>query len=167
MTSPLPYRPCVGVMLLNHAGKVWIGRRPGAANDPEGRGSWWQMPQGGIDENEDAKAAARRELMEETSVTSASIIGESAQWYHYDLPAELRPSAWGGRYQGQKQKWFLARFEGRDDEIVLEKPGHKPEFDLWRWASLEELVPLIVPFKRAVYEKVVAEFGPLVVPSRS
>lgn len=165
MTKELPYRPCVGVMLLNAAGNVWIGRRPGAADDPEGRGSWWQMPQGGIDEAEDPKAAALRELMEETSVTSARIIAESRDWYRYDLPEALRPKAWGGRYQGQKQKWFLARFEGNDAEIVLEKPGHKPEFDLWRWANLDELVPLIVPFKRDVYVQVVEEFRTLVAPA--
>jgi putative (di)nucleoside polyphosphate hydrolase len=165
MTTALPYRPCVGIMLINAAGKVWIGRRPDAANEPEGPGAWWQMPQGGIDENEDAKAAALRELMEETSITSARIIAESATWHPYDLPVALRPRAWGGRYQGQKQKWYLARFIGDEAEIVLEKPDHKPEFDMWRWADLSELVPLIVPFKRAVYEKVVAEFAPLVTPA--
>ncbi len=165
MTTLLPYRPCVGIMLLNADGRVWIGRRPDAANEPEGRGSWWQMPQGGIDESEEPRSAALRELMEETSVTSARIIAESQRWYHYDLPTELRPKAWGGKYQGQKQKWFLARFEGRDDEVVLEKPGHKPEFDVWRWASLDELVLLIVPFKRDVYRQVVEEFRPLVMPA--
>jgi putative (di)nucleoside polyphosphate hydrolase len=138
MTTALPYRPCVGIMLINAAGKVWIGRRPDAANEPEGPGAWWQMPQG--------------------------VIAESATWHHYDLPVQLRPKAWGGKYQGQKQKWYLARFTGDEREIVLEKPGHKPEFDLWRWADVCELVPLIVPFKRAVYEKVVAEFTPLVKP---
>ncbi|MDX2205076.1 MAG: RNA pyrophosphohydrolase [Hyphomicrobiaceae bacterium] len=162
MSQDLLYRPCVGVMLINGAGKVWIGRRPDAANEPEGRGSWWQMPQGGVDEAEDPRAAAVRELMEETSVTSARILAESAHWYRYDLPPELRPQAWGGRFRGQRQKWFLARFEGREEEIVLERPGHKPEFDQWRWADLDELVDLIVPFKREVYRQVVEEFRPLV-----
>lgn len=162
MTASLPYRPCVGIMLINDAGKVWIGRRPDAANEPEGPGAWWQMPQGGIDEAEDARVAAVRELQEETGITSVRIIAESKEWLLYDLPATLRPKAWGGRYGGQKQKWFLARFEGEESEIDLERPGEKQEFDLWRWADIDELVPLIVHFKRSVYEKVVAEFRPLV-----
>lgn len=163
-TTTLPYRPCVGIMLLNAAGKVWIGRRPDAANEPEGPGAWWQMPQGGIDETEDARQAVLRELAEETSIVSVRIIAESGDWYCYDLPVQLRPKAWGGRYRGQRQKWFLARFEGAEAEIVLDRPGHKQEFDAWRWAGLDELVALIVPFKRDVYSRVVEEFRPLVGP---
>ena len=168
MTAPeqpqLSYRPCVGIMLLNAAGLVWIGRRPDAANEPEGPGSWWQMPQGGIDEDEDPAKAALRELEEETGIHSVKIIAESPGWYAYDLPQGLRPRAWGGRYCGQRQKWFAMRFVGQDDEVALERPGHKPEFDAWRWAPIDELLGLIVPFKREVYRDVVRDFGPLAKP---
>jgi putative (di)nucleoside polyphosphate hydrolase len=165
MASDLPaYRPCVGIMVLNRAGKVWIGRRHDAPAEPEGPGAWWQMPQGGIDASEDPAAAALRELDEETGIRSVTLIAESATWYTYDLPPNLRPNAWSGRYRGQKQKWFAARFTGGDDEVALVRPGHKPEFDAWRWAAVGELVGLIVPFKRCVYEQVVAEFAPLVGP---
>ena len=160
----LKYRPCVGVMVLNAAGLVWIGRRPDAANEPEGPGAWWQMPQGGIDEDEDPAKAAIRELAEETGIHSVHVIAESAQWYTYDLPAELRPRAWCGRYCGQRQKWFAMRFTGTDEEVVLDRPGHKAEFDAWRWAGIDELAGLIVPFKRAVYTQVVHEFAPLARP---
>src|ERR1044071_6028476 len=97
------YRPCVGIMVLNAAGQVWIGRRHDAPAEPEGPGAWWQMPQGGIDENEDPAKAALRELDEETGIRSVKIIAQSADWYTYDLPGNLRPRAWGGRYRGQKQ----------------------------------------------------------------
>ena len=109
------YRPCVGIMVLNRAGLVWIGRRPDAPAEPEGPGAWWQMPQGGIDADEDPAKAALRELEEETGIRSVEIIAESPGWYTYDLPVELRPQAWGGRYRGQRQKWFAARFTGGDD----------------------------------------------------
>jgi putative (di)nucleoside polyphosphate hydrolase len=157
----LAYRPCVGIMVLNGTGLVWIGRRHDAPGEPEGPGAWWQMPQGGIDASEDPAKAALRELSEETGITSVRIIAESADWYRYDLPPNLRPKAWGGRYRGQRQKWFAMRFTGRDEEVALERPGHKAEFDQWRWAAMGELVGLIVPFKRAVYEQVLAEFAHL------
>jgi putative (di)nucleoside polyphosphate hydrolase len=159
------YRPCVGILVLNRDGRVWIGRRPDAPAEPEGPGAWWQMPQGGIDASEDPAKAALRELEEETGIHSVEIVAESPGWYTYDLPEQLRPKAWGSRYRGQRQKWFAARFTGSDDEVALVRPGHPQEFDAWRWASIDELVGLIVPFKRAVYEQVVRDFAILTRPS--
>jgi putative (di)nucleoside polyphosphate hydrolase len=158
------YRPCVGIMVLNREGLVWIGRRHDAPSEPEGPGAWWQMPQGGIDEREDPRQAALRELEEETGIRSVTIIAEGPRWYTYDLPEALRPKAWGGRYRGQRQKWFAARFRGEEAEIALERPGHAPEFDSWRWAKMSELVGLIVPFKRSVYEELVRDFAALARP---
>jgi putative (di)nucleoside polyphosphate hydrolase len=158
------YRACVGIMLLDRDGRVWIGRRHHAPGEPEGPGAWWQMPQGGVDAQEDTAEAALRELAEETGIRSVEILAESAHWYRYDLPANLRPKAWGGRWRGQRQKWFLMRFTGDDAEVAFERPGHTAEFDAWRWAEIGELVRLIVPFKRAVYAQVVAEFAPLARP---
>jgi putative (di)nucleoside polyphosphate hydrolase len=151
------YRPCVGVMLLNPSGLVWIGRRADKQND-EGTGHWWQMPQGGIDKGEEPRDAVLRELYEETAVRSAEIIAEAPDWYKYDLPRHLIGKSWGGRYRGQTQKWFALRFTGEDSEIDLHPPGHKQEFDAWRWASMDEILDLIVPFKRSVYEQVIAAF---------
>jgi putative (di)nucleoside polyphosphate hydrolase len=165
MTSidDLPYRPCVGVMLLNGQGRAFVGRRAEAADAPEGVGNWWQMPQGGIDPGEDAEKAALRELNEETGIRTARIIGRARDWLNYDLPSALIGVAWEGRYRGQTQLWFAARFEGEESEIDLEpKPGCEREFDAWRWVELEELPRLVVPFKRPVYEAVIAEFRPLV-----
>ena len=155
--QPLDYRPCVGVMLLNQAGLVWIGRRFDKQND-EGKGHWWQMPQGGIDNGEDPKLAAMRELAEETAVTSAEVIAESRGWYSYDLPDHLIGKSWKGRYRGQTQKWFALRFLGSDGEVNLAPPGHKQEFDQWRWARMADVLDLVVPFKRRVYEQVIADF---------
>jgi len=159
----LPYRPCVGIMLFNKHRHVWIGRRADA--DPKRRkyGTWWQMPQGGIDKGEDPARAALRELEEETGVKSAKIIAETTDWLTYDLPADLQGKAWKGRYKGQQQKWFAVEFSGSDDEIMLDEgpAGTHPEFDAWRWAQLPEIVDLIVPFKREVYRKVISEFGHL------
>jgi len=160
--TDLPYRPCVGVMLVNPAGLVFVGRRSDRDDAPEGGGQWWQMPQGGLDEGEEPDAAARRELEEETGVTRARFIARTRQWYAYDLPDHLIGKAWQGRYRGQTQLWFAARFEGEDSEIDLApKPGHEREFDAWRWVALEALPDLVVPFKRHVYEGVIGEFGPL------
>ncbi len=159
----LPYRPCVGLMVFNPAGHVWIGRRVGAMLKDRPRG-WWQMPQGGIDEGEDAAAAALRELAEETGITNGRIVGESARWHAYDLPPELLGRIWGGKYRGQTQKWFAIRFEGSDDEVNIAPTDHPPEFEEWRWAPIEDLSRLIVPFKRAVYLNVIEEFRDLAKP---
>jgi putative (di)nucleoside polyphosphate hydrolase len=144
-------------MLLNKQGLVWIGRRFQKQND-DGVGHWWQMPQGGIDAGEDPAVAAARELEEETAVRSAEIIAEAPDWYKYDLPEHLIGRSWKGKYRGQTQKWFAARFTGKDSEINLAPPGHKQEFDHWRWAKMSEVIDLIVPFKKPVYEKVIAAF---------
>ena len=149
--ADLPYRPCVGVMLANAAGLVWVGRR---IDTPDG----WQMPQGGIDDGEAAAAAALRELHEEIGTDRAEIIAESKEWYRYDLPPHLLGKAWKGRYRGQEQRWFLLRFTGSDADIDI--ATEHPEFDAWQWVAPGALCDLIVPFKRAVYEQVVAEFRP-------
>jgi len=161
----LPYRPCVGLMVLNRDGLVWAGCRADSKNDAEGRGMWWQMPQGGIDPNEEPAAAALRELFEETGMRSVEQIAEVPRWLVYDLPPELVGKAWGGRYRGQKQRWFAYRFGGPDSEISIEPPpGLEPEFVSWRWTPLPELLNLIVPFKRDVYREVLGEFAHLAHP---
>ncbi len=147
------YRPCVGLYLFDRRGLVFVGERadtPGA----------WQMPQGGIDRGEAPAAAARRELAEEVGVTSAEIVAEAAGWLDYDLPPRLASRLWGGRYRGQRQKWFALRFLGHDDDVVLDATPH-PEFVAWRWVAAADLPRLTVEFKRAVYERVVAEFRSL------
>ncbi len=159
--ADLPYRPCVGMAVFNAKGRVWIGSRSDEQAEGEGKGSWWQMPQGGLDKGEDPTKAALRELWEETSIKSVSLIRESPGWLRYDLPAELVATSWGGKYRGQEQKWFAFRFEGDESEIDVRHPGggkHKAEFYDWRWERLEKLPDLIVPFKRGVYEEVVAAF---------
>ena len=161
--SALPYRPCVGVALLNAQGLVFVGRRAERQGASEGEGRWWQMPQGGVDEGEAPPEAARRELWEETGIHSASIVAQTEDWLLYDLPPELVGVSWEGRYRGQKQMWFAARFEGAETEIDLQpRPDHKAEFDAWRWVPMADLPELVVPFKRQVYAAVVAAFSPLV-----
>jgi putative (di)nucleoside polyphosphate hydrolase len=150
-------------MVLNRDGQVWIGRRIGSERQ-EGAGGWWQMPQGGIDKGEEPAAAALRELREETGMRSGTIIAESRDWHPYDLPPHLMGRIWGGKYRGQTQKWFVIRFRGEESEIDIEQTDHEPEFDAWRWAPVEEVLALIVPFKRDVYARVIAEFRSLAIP---
>lgn len=162
----LPYRPCVGQMVINRDGLIWTGRRADSKDDAEGRGTWWQMPQGGIDAGEEPSAAALRELYEETGMRSVEQIAELPRWLTYDLPAELIGKAWGGRYRGQKQKWFAYRFLGPESEIsILPPPGHDVEFIAWRWVPVSELLDLVVPFKKAVYRDVLANFSALARPA--
>jgi putative (di)nucleoside polyphosphate hydrolase len=160
--ADLPYRACVGVMLLNRDGLVFIGRRKSESGiEHVADGYAWQMPQGGIDPGENPYAAAVREMYEETSVRSARLLAEAPDWYSYDLPSMVAGRAWRGRYRGQKQRWFAFRFEGDDAEINILKPGgghHKSEFDEWRWEEMHRLPDLIIPFKRPVYENVVTAF---------
>jgi putative (di)nucleoside polyphosphate hydrolase len=166
--SPAPgYRPCVGITVINPEGLVWVGRRADSPGEEEGRGAWWQMPQGGIDEGEDPADAALRELIEETGMRTVRILAETSDWLHYDLPPDLVGKSWGGRYRGQAQKWFAIRFLGPDSEIdIMPNAGHRPEFSEWKWVPLPQVADLIVPFKRDVYAKVVAEFAGHANPGR-
>ncbi len=150
MSSDLPYRPCVGIMLFNADGKVFVGKR--IDQTVEG----WQMPQGGIDKGETPKQAVLRELQEEVGTARAEIIGEMDDWVTYDLPEHLIGVAFHGKYKGQRQKWFALRFTGKDADIDL--TAHEPEFSAFQWVSLEDLPALIVPFKREIYKAVIAAF---------
>lgn len=162
----LPYRPCVGIMLIKN-GRVWIGDRIAQGKvTPDPRPQSWQMPQGGIDPGEAPNMAAMRELEEEVGTPKAEIIGEAPDWLNYDLPKKVVGKALRGRYQGQTQKWFAMRFLGQDHEISLTS-HHQQEFSSWRWAELDEVVELIVPFKRPVYEKVAIAFRDLVEAERT
>jgi putative (di)nucleoside polyphosphate hydrolase len=158
----LPYRPCVGVTLFNRDGLVFVGRRLGGPEHVDLTHSW-QLPQGGIDAGEEPWPAALRELREETDIRSVERIGEITEWLTYDIPRDLVGEAWNGKYRGQKQKWFAMRFLGTDSEIDVANPDgtHEPEFSDWRWEPLQNVPNLIVPFKRAVYERVASEFAGL------
>lgn len=157
----LPYRPCVGIMVLNANGKVWAGHRMMESNlELSMTDKRWQLPQGGIDKGEEPLAAAIRELWEETGMTSVTLLAEAPNWIKYDLPEELLGVALKGKYRGQKMAWFAFRFEGEDSEINISHPpkGSPVEFDAWRWLDMKCLPELIVPFKKQLYEKVVTSF---------
>ncbi|EUC01043.1 RNA pyrophosphohydrolase [Rhizobium sp. CF080] len=161
VAEELPYRPCVGIMVLNREGLVWAGRRISDGNSEfDGSPQLWQMPQGGIDKGEDPLPAAYRELYEETGMRSVTLLAEADDWINYDLPAHLIGIGLKGKYRGQTQRWFAFRFDGDESEIAINPPpgGHAPEFDAWEWKPMADLPSLIVPFKRAVYDQVVAEF---------
>ena len=151
--AQLPYRPCVGVMLINAEGEVFVGQRLDRDTDA------WQMPQGGVDKGEEPRDAALRELLEETGVLAelVDVIAESEGWLPYDLPHDLVPRIWKGRYRGQEQKWFLMRFRGEESDVNIET--EHPEFSAWRWLPSNQLVANIVPFKREVYAQVLEEFA--------
>jgi putative (di)nucleoside polyphosphate hydrolase len=155
MTDPetLPYRPCAGVMLLNRDGKVFVGQRIDTTVEA------WQMPQGGIDEGEDAETAAIRELGEEIGVTpdTVALIVVAPGEFYYDLPPELVGKVWKGKWRGQRQRWFLYRFLGEDSDIDI--ATDHPEFRVWQWIDPAELPHVIVPFKKALYEQVLAAFA--------
>jgi len=162
--ASLPYRPCVGTMVLNAQGRVFVGRR---IKGPEhvDLTHVWQMPQGGIDEGEDPWPAALRELHEETNIRSVERLGEIPEWLDYDLPPEVAKQAWKGRYRGQTQKWYALRFTGKESEIDIHTPGggaHEPEFVEWRWEPMANVPDLVIPFKRAVYQRVVDAFRHMV-----
>ena len=162
------YRPCVGVAVFHRDGRVFVGRRRVGA-DKAALQHAWQMPQGGIDHGETPLQAALRELYEETNIRSVSLLGEAPDWFSYDIPTPLAGLAWKGRYRGQRQRWFAFRFTGDVGEIDVERPGggeHKPEFGEWRWERLAKVPELIVPFKRAVYEKVVEAFSQYARPAK-
>ena len=156
----LPYRTCVGMMLINAAGLVFIGRRAGGIEHVD-QTHVWQMPQGGVDPGEDTWEAAKRELYEETSVRSVEKLGEVPDWLIYDIPRTVAGRAWKGRYRGQRQKWFALRFAGSDDEIdpLTPRNGQPAEFDTWRWERLDRVADLVVPFRRDVYRTVAQHFA--------
>ena len=164
--SDLPYRACVGIMVLDRAGRVFVGRRRSGPEHVDATHAW-QMPQGGVDPGEDPWRAALRELHEETNIRSVERLGEIEEWLTYDIPPEIIGQAWNGKYRGQKQKWYALRFIGDEREIDIAHPagGHKPEFLAWRWEPMANLPALVIPFKRKVYEQVVTAFSHLATPS--
>ena len=162
--STLPYRPCVGVMLVNARGQAFVGKRIDSRETMgDGDGDFWQMPQGGIDEGEELHAAALRELWEETGVGEhhVTLLAQTREELFYDLPQALLGTLWKGRYRGQRQRWLLARFNGEDSDVRLD--AHDPaEFEDWKWVEPDALPDLIVPFKKRVYRAVLEEFRDLI-----
>lgn len=157
----LPYRLCAGIMVLNKDGLVWAGRRIAEGNtEYDGSPQLWQMPQGGIDADEDPYKAALRELHEETGMRSVELLAEAPDWIDYDLPESMIGIGLKGKYRGQRQRWFAMRFTGHENEIQINPPpvGNKPEFDAWEWKPMRDLPGLIVPFKRKAYDRIVATF---------
>jgi putative (di)nucleoside polyphosphate hydrolase len=150
--SKLPYRSNVGIMMVNKTGYIFVGQRL------DNNQNAWQMPQGGIDAGEDPETAAYRELLEETGVNQQNVrfLASSSRWLSYDLPEDLIPTLWNGKFRGQKQKWFLFKFLGKDGDINI--ATEHPEFSKWKWISKENLLEEIVPFKKSVYENVLKEF---------
>lgn len=155
LKDELPYRLSVGAMLVNPTGRIFVAKRIDSPGD------YWQMPQGGIDEGEDPLKAVLRELHEETGIAKVEIIAQSDHWRTYDLPDELIGKLWGGKYRGQRQKWFALKFLGKDSDINIE--AHEiPEFSDWKWVKIDELVNLVIPFKKTLYGDIVMELQPLV-----
>jgi len=145
------YRRCVGIMIINKEKKILVGKR---IDHPSG---FWQMPQGGIDENENPEEAVRREMMEEIGTNKAELIKVSSQWINYNIPLEtLKTLPWGNKYIGQSQKWFAFKFTGQDSDINVDTKN--PEFSEWKWAKMDSIIDNIVPFKRDVYSKILEEF---------
>ena len=151
-SSKLPYRSNVGIMMVNKSGYIFVGQRL------DNNQNAWQMPQGGIDAGEDPETAAYRELLEETGVNQQNVrfLASSSRWLSYDLPEDLIPTLWNGKFRGQKQKWFLFKFLGKDGDINI--ATDQPEFSKWKWISKKNLLEEIVPFKKSVYENVLKEF---------
>lgn len=155
----LPYRLGVGMMILNQKGQIFVGKRIDAKTDA------WQMPQGGIDLGETPSRAALREMIEEIGSNDGYIVAESKNWYSYDLPKFLIPKLWNGSYKGQKQKWFLIQFTGTDSDININTSD--PEFSEWQWVDMENLVDIIIPFKKKLYIAVIEEFIPMLSAKKS
>lgn len=152
--SRLPFRPGVGMMILNKENKIFVGKRINSKTNG------WQMPQGGIDLGETPSSAALREMYEEIGSSNAKILAESKNWYSYRIPDFLVPKLWDGKFCGQKQKWFLIKFLGADEEIQITTPS--PEFEEWKWVAVEDLLNGVVPFKILLYQKIINEFLPLI-----